>query len=196
MEEINDSDLEFSAVYDPETLKVTQIGQTCFLDTDVNIIPVDMDLALKVLTGKIQLTKCFANLEKFEVEVIQQHSLEKLEDVLHRIPDIQYSKHEHYDLICTIKKNTIVFELSSELGGTYKQSQIKKKIVWNANTTLHFMLTDYNDPHIIYYTFSFALHDLLEKPKIFSEIKFPKQYSIFTDRLFKSYAIKNENNRI
>lgn len=194
MEKVDNLNLEFSAVYDPQTLKILQIGQTKFLDTDVNVVPIDFDLAMKVIEGHIAMTKCFANLDKFLVEIIEQRSLDKIEDILHRIPDIQHSKYDHYDIVLTLKKDKIIIELSSEVGGSYQQSKIKKRIDWKSNINLYFILTDYNDPHIIYHTIKFPLFDLIDRSKIISNIKFPKEFSIYTDRVFKSYAIKNENN--
>lgn len=189
-----DLNIEFSAVYNPETLQIFKIAQTSFLQEHVNLIPVDFDLAIKIIEGKISITKCFADLEKFSVEIIEQRSLEKLEDILHRIPEIEYSKYDLHDIVLIIRKDKIIFELNSELGGSYKQSKIQKKVSWKENIQMNFILTDYNDPHIIYNNFNFSLFELLGKPKIFSNIEFPQKFSIYTDRIFKSYVIKNENN--
>ena len=193
---IDDLDLhiEFSAVYDPKNLQVTQISQTRFLQENSNLIPIDFDLAMKVIQGDIPMIRCFANLDTFTVEVVEEKSLNLIEDILHRIPEIQYSKYDQYDVIVTIDKNQIKFDLCSELGGMYDQSSIKKKVLWKDNIQLHFMLTDYNDPHIIYNIFEFSLFEMLGKSKIFSDVNLPKKFSIFTDRIFRSYVIKNENN--
>lgn len=185
---------EFGAVYDPLTLSILKIGQKIFLDDDVNIIDADFDLAMKVITGDICITKCYADLEKFTVKIIEEKSLTLIEDILHRIPDIEYSKYETHDILVTIKNNSIIFELNSELGGTYQQSTIKKLVTWNDTTKLNFLLTAYNDPHIIYNIVEFSLSELIGKYKLVTVDNLPDRFSIFTNRLFKSYAIKNENN--
>lgn len=189
-----DLNIEFSAIYDPKSLQVIKIAQTCFLEKNSNLIPMDIDLAMKVIQGDIPMIRCFANLDNFSVEVIEEKSLNLIEDILHRIPEIQYSKYDQYDLVITIEKDQIKFDLSSDLGGIYNQSNIKKKILWKDNSSLSFMLTGYNDPHIIYNTFEFPLFELLGKSKVFRDIDFPEKFSIYTDRIFRSYVIKNENN--
>lgn len=186
---------EFLAAYDPNTMSILKIGQKFSLAEEKYTVNIDFDLAMKVISGEISVLKCYADLEKFLVKVSEEKSLTLIEDILHRIPQIEYSKYENHDIIVTVKNNrTLKFELNSELGGTYLQSNIKKIVSWNDTTKLNFLLTAYNDPHIIYKIIEFSLSELIGKYKIYEIDNLPDRFSIFTNRLFKGYAIKNENN--
>lgn len=183
----------FGAVYDPDTLTIIKVGQKVFFENETNLVDIDFDLAIKIIKGEIPNHRCFANLNIFKAEIIEERSLSLIEDVLHRIPEIQFSKYQSFDIMITYNNNKFIIELNSELGGTYKESEIKKIIKWDPSVKLNFLLTSYNDPHIIYKIVEFPLSDLLTKSVLLECSNLPNRFSVFTNRVFKSYAIKYEN---
>jgi hypothetical protein len=109
-----------------------------------------------------------------------------------------YSKDniEKPDLYLTYYKNkkTLKFELSEELGGTKHLSKKfypiqHKKIIWDGETQMNFLITDYNDPNLFFETISVKIKDLIGKSITFKNIDYAK-FSIYTRRLFKYCIIE------
>lgn len=198
MEELEDLIIEveennkFCASFDPETGKVLSVGPAiCFKD-EKNKIDLDKETAEDILLAKIQISNCFVDIESGNFEIVETKSIIKIDDVLHRVPLIEYADDTDKDLfiVCEKDKNRIYFELSENVGGTRKTNQIKKRnIHWNDDTVMHFYLTKYNDPHWIYDHFSFSFSELYKNKKIYN-IDLPSKFSIFTRRILKNYVIE------
>ena len=54
---------------------------------------------------------------------------------------------------------------------------------------MSFLITDYNDPNILYKMVSLTVSDLVEKKKIFKDIELPDRFSVYTRRIFKNYVL-------
>jgi hypothetical protein len=92
------------------------------------------------------------------------------------------------------KKKTLKIELSEELGGTKKlpkkfQPVTAKKIVWDGHTEMDFLITDYNDPNVLYEMISVKINTLVGNSKIFENIEY-NNFSVYTRRLFKNCVIE------
>ena len=94
-----------------------------------------------------------------------------------------------------IKKKTLKFQLTEEFYGTKKmpekyQPVIKRNVLWSGETEMNFLITEYNDPNILFKMISFKVSELVGKTKIFKNITCPERFSIYTRRIFKNYILE------
>lgn len=199
MEEIdffNFSEIEeitYSAVYDPETLSIKSVGPSSAFKNEKYKISIPDDLAEEIISGKIKIHCCFVDLHSKTVDVVEKHYVRKIDDILHRIIEKKWSDiiDPEIFLLCEIDKNQIKIQLTSEYGGTKKSSiALKRKCAWSGDTVMDFYLTDYNDPNILYEKFSIVLNELLGKTKTIPIKRFPKNFSLYTRRIFKNYMVQ------
>jgi hypothetical protein len=113
--------------------------------------------------------------------------------VLHRIVSSEYTDITQPDIFLTYtaKTKTLKIQLSQEFGGT-KKHQINLKprnVVWDGNTVMDFLITEYNDPNGIYQMFSIKINELIGKNKIIKNLNYDT-FSVYTRRLFKNYVIE------
>lgn len=200
MEEITEEEFDFefptipevkySAVFDKDTGKIVSIGPSYGVAGE-NIIDIEKELAEDILTGTVNIHDCFLDFYENKVEVKQVLTLYKIDDVLHRIVEKQYSDAVHPDISVRYNKKQITIELSDRFYGTLKSSKNvkKQKVIWSGDTELIFYITDYNDPHVIHDIISITLDNITEK-KYTKKIKLPEKFSIFTRRLFKKYVME------
>lgn len=197
----------YGATYESQSGKILQVGPINKLNAE-NVVKVDQDTALAILEGKISFNKCFINLVSNKLEIAEVKNIRKVDDVLHRI--IEHTKEslgssvtvhgEEYqkspDIIVTPnrKNKELTIELSEEMNGSYKLGKnipvAKRQIVWSGDTDMSFLITDYNDPHVIYEKLSCKIDNLLGKSKVFRDIEYPEgRYSIYTKRIFTNYVV-------
>jgi hypothetical protein len=205
MEEIIDFDewlsnykppeIEYLAVFDPSTGEVKSVGPSYAFTNEKNKISIDREIAEEILSGKIRIGCCFINFSNNTLENTEIKNTYKIDDVLHRIIDIKWSKIEKPDLHLTYnsKKKVLKIELSEELGGTKKllkkfhPFEIKKTI-WDGETEMNFLITDYNDPNLIFEMISVKIKDLIGKAVEIQNIDY-NTFSIYTRRIFKNYTM-------
>jgi uncharacterized protein YneR len=207
MEKIIDSDQllidfsvpepEYMALFDPLGGSVYSVGPSHAFADKPNKITIDRETAEFIIEGKILLSNCFVDLTSNTLEIAEIKSVNKIDDVLHRITEKQHVDFEKPDVYITYnrKKKTMKFELTEELSGTKKlakkvQPIKKRKIFWDGETKMDFLLTDYNDPNILYEMLSITLSDIISnRSKTISNIDAPKNFSLYTRRIFKNYLI-------
>lgn len=198
LEEFLNRKITYSAEFNPQTGKVKRLGPSEVFDLESsNVIVVENSLAEQVLSGEIPLGSCFVDTVNESFEIVETKSLNKIDDVLHRIMNIVWSDNNKPDVYITYKNSTIIIELSEELGGSHTlaeefQPVKSRKVFWSGDTTMSFLLTDYNDPHIIHREFKFQLQDLLNGPAIFKDVEFTEKHSLYTRRLFKNYIMETK----
>jgi hypothetical protein len=195
MEEVIDFDqwyqthnieIEYWAVYDPETGKVKGIYPNQSADSFEHKIKVDQETGEAIGSGKISLANCYIDFESDTLEIIEIKSLIKIDDVLHRIIDSRWADSKDPDLTISVKDNNLIFSLSDKV-------KSKKRIHYNGDTIMDFYITEYNDPNILFEKFSIQLNQLIDEEKSF-QIKLPQKFSVYTRRIFKKYILINENN--
>lgn len=184
----------YVAVFDPTTGKVTSVGpEFAFADIPDKIV-IDNDLANSIISAEIQIHNCMVDIASGKLEIAEIKTLNKLDDVLHRIIRIEYSDTKNPDVYITHNKldNSLSIQLSSELGGTkkYHAQGIPRKIVWDGSTVMNFLITNFNDPNSILQVFSIKVEDLVGKTVTIKDINY-KNFSVYTKRLFKKYAIEH-----
>lgn len=196
MEEIKDfdqwaesfkkQDPVFMASYDKSTGQVLSIGPSHAFAGQVDCVVVDRELAELVLDGKVCISACVIDMQNNSMEIAEVKSIFKIDDVLHRIVDVQYANISNPDVIVTYSKKykTLTFSLSDEYKGT-------RRVLWDGETVMNFLITDYNDPNILFNMLSFKIMDLINSSIIINDVEIPSKFSVYTRRLFKNYVIEN-----
>jgi hypothetical protein len=189
-------DPEYVAVFDPHSGAVISVGPLHAFKNEQHKIPVDQETAESIIEGKIKISSCVIELGANTLQIAEIKNIFKIDDVLHRVVSKQYAEIDKPDMYITYnsKKKTLKIELSEELGGTKKlpkkfQPVTAKKIVWDGHTEMDFLITDYNDPNVLYEMISVKINTLVGKSKIFENIEY-NNFSVYTRRLFKNCVIE------
>ena len=176
----------YFAIYDNETGAVTAVYPDSACESIENKIKIDEDLAQEIFDGKLQLSSCFVDLSSDTLEVIRTKSMRKIDDILHRVKDIKFSESKIFDILIRFSPDSkkMKFEL--------KEQFRSKKIKWDGDTALKFIICSYNDPHRIYQVISFTLDELYIGDKEFDYTGEDNNFSMFTNRIFKRYLIEKK----
>jgi hypothetical protein len=188
-------EIKFFAVFDPKTFAVTGVYPEHALSETVNFTEIDREIAESINEGKIQLHSCFVDASSGKFEIAELTNLTKIDDVLHRVIDKQWSTFDDPDVFIVHNSNdkTLKFELSSKYRGTRKSaSDIHRTIRWASGTEMTFLITTYNDPNMIKATIKFSIDDLIGNSKVIDNITLPAKFSIYTKRLFPAYVLETE----
>jgi hypothetical protein len=184
--------VKYVAVYDPFTGFVTSIGPSTSFPDDVHKLFIDEETASAVISGEISINKCVVNVSAGVLEIVEVKNAFTLDDVLHRITSTRYAKFEPDILLTYNSKNkNLKIQMSDKYGGTLKNSTVKAQLrpIRESETTMTFLITEYNDPNLLYQVNSVKLSDLVGKNKIIKNINY-ENFSVFTRRLFKNYVIE------
>jgi len=156
-------------------------------------VQISQEIAESIITAEIQIHNCRIDVESGQLAIAEKKTLNKLDDMLHRIPDIKYLEESKSDVHLTYssKSKYLKIQLSTEYGGTkkYKGSDGKRKFIWDGNTDMDFLITDYNDPNLIFQMFSVKISDLVGHNVTIKNIDYGR-FSVYTRRLFKNYVIE------
>ena len=189
-------EVKYLAAFDKETGRVLAVGPDYSIDTNKfkNTVLIEKNIAEDIITGEIRISKCFIDSMSGKLEITEVKNLHKIDDILHRIVEIQWSEVEKPDIFLTYVDNCLSVELSEEFGGTKKledkfQPVSKRNVFWDGETELNFLVTDYNDPHVVYKEVNVKLSDL-ENVVEFKNLKLPKKFSVYTRRVFKNYVLE------
>ena len=195
--ELNFPKLTYVAIFNPDTGEVTSVGPVHSFPNTKNKIDIDQSTAELIIEGKIRLNSCFVDMRENKLELAEVKSMFKIDDVLHRIVEAQWSNIERPDVFIEYnrKKKTLKIQLTEEFYGTKKIPKkfhpiAKRKVIWNGDTEMNFLITEYNDPNILYKMVSITISDLVENTKTIKNLELPVRYSIYTRRVFKNYTIK------
>ena len=189
-------EITYAAVYNPDTGEVMRVGPASAFVTDQYQVPLDSDTALQIIEGKIRITSCLINIYTREFEIAEIKTVYRIDDVLHRIPNVKWSDIDNPEIYLTYdkSKNELLFELSKEFGGTKVTSDkpitVIRRTVWDGDTTMHFFITDYNDPNILHKTISLRISELIGGTKLEKDLDIPERFSVYTRRLFKKYVVE------
>jgi len=190
------ADPEYVAVFDPHTGSVISVGPVHAFVDEKNKIPVDRETAESIIEGKIKIGSCVIDLSANTLQIAEIKNIFKIDDVLHRVVSKEYADFDKPDLFIThnSKKKNLKIELSEEYGGTKKlakkfQPVTAKRIIWDGQTEMDFLITDYNDPNVLYEMISVKINDLVGKSKIVEDIDHIS-FSVYTRRLFKNCVIE------
>jgi len=184
---------DYVAVFDPISGAVLSVGPEFAFKDEKNKVIIDKNLAQSIIAAEIQIHNCMIDVTSGELEIAEIQTLNKLDDVLHRIISVGYTDMTNPDVYLTYSKKdkTLKIQLSAEFGGTkrYQNKKSPRNIVWDGNTSMDFLITGYNDPNEILQVVSLTINDLVGKTITIKNINYPK-FSVYTKRLFKKYAIE------
>jgi hypothetical protein len=185
-------EIQYYAVFD-NLGTVTGIYTAHSAENFDNKIAIDREIADSVFEGKTTLQSYVVDLTSANLEFIEIRALTKIDDVLHRVVNKQWSTEVDNDIFLTYNRNNrcLIIELSSKYNGTKFVENIQpKKIHWAGTTELSFLLSHYNDPNWLVVIVSVKLDELVNNQKIISDIELPINFSVYTRRLFKNYVVE------
>jgi len=150
-----------------------------------NKIKIDEDIAIAISNGvenlfsyKVDIpTRTLLKINRFSM-----HNLIKIDDVLHRIIDKKWSNINDPDIIVNYSRddNLLNFSMSS---------QYSKNIIWDGDTAMIFLITEYNDPNALIEMISIRVGDITENTKSF-QLTLPNKFSVYTRRIFDKYVFE------
>lgn len=174
----------YMAVYDPAG-RVISVGPSTAFENEPRQLVIDAETAELIIEGTIKISDCFVDLQNNSLEITEVKSVFKIDDVLHRIVSTQYTDIKTPDVILTYDScnSSLTIKLSDEFAST-------RKILWDGETVMNFLITDYNDPNILYNMLSFKISDLVAAAVTIDNLEVPSKFSVYTRRLFKNYVIE------
>jgi hypothetical protein len=189
------------AKFNPETGDIISVGPSMAFENDQYKLPIEEDIAIMIIEGKMSLSACAVNIEEGQVEISEVKSLFKIDDVLHRITERRFVKDQHTDVLVSYSKESKFFRfaLAEELGGSYTNpfspdTKKNRRTIWGGETAMQFYVTDYNDPNVLYQRIELTLLDLKDRELIIDQTaELPDTFSIYTRRLFKNYVLEYED---
>jgi len=188
--------IQYKARFDSDSFKIIKVGPAVSFTDDINIIDLDEDLAEKILNGEIKIHNCYLDIDSGSVDVVETQSLTKIDDILHRIPFKKWCEYKDADVFASYnsKAGTVVIQLGRQWGGNFVDldstgTPKPRKIHWSGDTEMDFIVTEYNDPNVIYDKFSFNITDLANGDLEFQINSPHNNISLYTRRLFKKYVM-------
>jgi hypothetical protein len=160
-----------------------------------NKIAIDSEIAESIFEGRTTLNSYVVDLTSATIEFIEIHALKKIDDVLHRVVSHRWSTAQFNDIFLTYnrKEKWLTIELSSRYNGTKivsNEGAPPKKIHWVDDTEMLFLLTHFNDPHYLDQSIVVKINELIQNKKVINNIDLPKNFSVYTRRLFKNYVVE------
>ncbi len=204
MEKVTDifSDIQitpvsYMACYNPISGEVYAVGPSSAFTKEQSVIPLEKEMAEMIIEGEINIINCAVDTRSMTFELVEKKTVTKIDDVLHKISEQNWTDVECPDIFLTYdkKKNIFTIELTEEFYGTKVlpkkyQPVTKRKIIWSGETVLNFYVTEYNDPHILYAQFEVLLKDLIDSKITIKALSVPDKFSVYTRRVLKNYVIK------
>jgi hypothetical protein len=177
------AEIKYFAAYNPVDGTVSAIGSEIALAGESNKTLVDTELALKVLEGSLPIHRCYVDLNTKTVNIAEIKSIVKVNDVLHRIIESEYSLVSEHDIVVTYERSSKQVTIRSG-----KDDNISSH--WSADTPMSYYLTDYNDPNVVHKIVDITISDILSGPTIVNNIELPDRFSVYTKRLFRNYVLE------
>jgi hypothetical protein len=177
-------EIEFYAIYDPESYQVVGIYPEVAAIEKTHKIKIDKELAEDIQNGIIEMNSCFVDVEAQELQIIEQTGIRKIDDIIHRIVEDRFSNISKPDIIVTYNQTTqdITFKMSKTLRS--------RSIKWPEGTIMQFLITSYNDPHIVFQTLTINLEELHRQDQTINYTGTSSRFSVYTRRLFKNYIFE------
>jgi hypothetical protein len=176
--------IEYYATFKDDGTLIGVYPSHAVADT-ANKIKIDEEVATSITTGienlfsyKVDLpTKKLVKLNKFST-----HNLIKIDDILHRIIDKKWSNIQDPDIVIlhNTENSTLTFSMSDKYSND---------IVWDGETEMIFLITDYNDPNVLLHMLSIRAGDITENTKLFT-LDLPNRFSVYTRRIFDKYVFE------
>lgn len=181
----------YLAQFDPSTGKINAVGPSHAFPENVSTIEIEAEVAEMIIEGRINIDTCSVDVTGDELVLSETRAVYKIDDVLHRIVELEHAKFDKPNIYITYENKTLTIELTEEFGGTRAvENPKKKKINWAGNTEMNFLISDYNDPNVLYNVFAITLSSLSGDKVVIENLELPEKFSIYTRRLFKNYVLE------
>ena len=176
-------EIRYYVGYDTEGM-ILVVGPEQGVAHHPNRIEIDSEIAVAILDGKETMfsyrvdipSKALVKINKFIT-----HSVVKIDDVLHRIVDKQWSNITEPDITISQSNFSLNFALNKK----------HKKLIWEGETEMIFLLTEYNDPNILLSMINLRVSDLIDSDKEYTFDNLPTKFSIYTRRIFDKYIYES-----
>jgi hypothetical protein len=150
----------------------------------VNKIQIDDFTALEIHEGRRMLNHFRVDIPTqtiVEVEKIELNGLQKIDDILHRIIEKQWTKIDKPDVevVYNSNENLLIFKINPLL----------KTTDWHGEQEMIFLVTDYNDPNALKKMIKFTVSEIISYP-IRVDIALEDRFSVYTRRLFNNYTLE------
>lgn len=156
------------------------------VETVINKIKIDDEIATAISNGTENLFSYKVDVptqKLLKINKFSMHNLIKIDDVLHRIIDKKWSNIDDPDI-------TIAYNGSGIL--TFSMNlRYANNVIWDGDTVMIFLITEYNDPNALIEMISIRAGDITENAKSFN-VLLPKKFSIYTRRIFDKYVFEAE----
>jgi hypothetical protein len=186
-------EVQYWAVYDPNTGEVSGIYPGRAADDKPYKIQIETFIAQHIQESVIQLNSCYVDPIQQEFVVAYNRPISKIDDVLHRIPNKQWSNNVENDVYIEYykKEKKLNIALTERFYGTRPASyEFKTKLIEKNIFELLLIITDYNDPNMLNQIIKVKIEDLVGKEKTFYNLNLPDRFSIYTKRLFNNYIFE------
>jgi hypothetical protein len=151
-----------------------------------NKIKIDDDIATAISNGTENLFSYKVDIptrKLLKINKFSTHNLIKIDDVLHRIIDKKWSSIDDPDItVAYTGSGVLTFSMNSRYANN---------IIWDGDTVMIFLITEYNDPNALIEMISIRAGDITESAKSFNVV-LPKKFSIYTRRIFDKYVFEAE----
>jgi hypothetical protein len=164
----------FVALYEEDTGKVISVGPDLSFKDKKNKILVDEETALSIIKGDVSIGNCFVDPDTNKLEIVENKTFLKIDDILHRVPDSRFTELERIDVLIKHNLNSLEFNLVCK----------PEKI---SSSELSFLLTDYNDPNVLYQRINISKQSLINGPVLVNIEDDVTDFSIFTKRIIGTY---------
>jgi hypothetical protein len=193
LESLPSVEVSYYAIFDSKTGQVTGIYPDYAAKDIEHKVLIDKEIAESVFEGRTTSHSFVVDLTTSNLEFVEVQTLNKIDDVLHRIVDKKWSAVSDNDVFLSYDRQnkTLTFELSIKYNGTRMVDNVApKRVHWSGSTEMLFLITTYNDPNGLFYTASVTIDSLIENKKVLENIELPTDFSVYTRRIFKNYVIE------
>jgi len=184
------ADKEYWAVYDAESGQLLGVYPGRTADQFSNKLKIDNELADAIRQGVTTLESCSVDLTSDELTILEVQSLIKIDDILHRVIQKQWTQATDFDVYLKYYRTSKSFAVSLSDKFFRDNKNTKHRIRWANDTEMTLLITEYNDPNVLYYTISLKIEDIIDKDKTFDNIDLPDRFCVYTKRIFKNYVIE------
>jgi hypothetical protein len=155
-------------------------------DSSANKIKIDDEIATAITSGVENLFSYKVDIptrKLLKINKFSTHNLIKIDDVLHRIIDKKWSSIDDPDItVAYTGSGVLTFSMNSRYANN---------IIWDGDTVMIFLITEYNDPNALIEMISIRAGDITESATSFNVV-LPKKFSIYTRRIFDKYVFEAE----
>jgi hypothetical protein len=175
-------EVQYFAIYDPESFRVTGIYPKGPAEEKKYKIPIESIIAEEIINGKVSLSILSVDVETEELIISEKEFYITTDTNFYKI---QSNSRDLVSVSLTVKyikeEKKLYFIASDNL--LRQQEKFK-----DYTSPCLFYITNYNDPNILYDTISLTMNDLFLKKQLEFMLDIEKgKFSVFTKKILNSY---------